>query len=375
MTSAPSAPSDLKRTPLFDAHVAAGAKMVPFGGWEMPLHYGSQIEEHKATRATCGIFDVSHMGQVEIVGQDAERVANEIVTNDLAPLRDRQALYAVMCREDGTIVDDVIVTRFNPEYFFIVVNASTYEKDVAFMERVAAEMTVQETIVIPAAESWAMMAVQGPEWTEVFNVVLGDGPWEKLPPFHSFRGTMNGVELIISTTGYTGEPGAEILCPPEDATELWDAFVGAGARPCGLAARDSLRLEKAYRLSGQDFTDAENPYEAGLGWVVKLGKGSFSGKYALSRIKERGPEKVLVGLRPEGGRIPRHGAEIRAVGEPLEVGLVTSGGHSPSLHAPIALGYVRPDLAAPGTRLEIDLGGGRSCEAKVVKTPFFPPKD
>lgn len=369
MSESPTHDHPLKRTPLYANHVALGAKMVPFGGWEMPLHYGSQLEEHSATRATVGLFDTSHMGQVEIVGPDAERVVQELLTNDVAPLYNKQAIYSVMCREDGTLVDDVIATRFSPESFFVVVNAANYEKDVLHMERVASELTLHNTVVIPSSESWAMIAVQGPEWSEMFDAVLGEGPWEQLLPFHSFKGMQNGVEMIISTTGYTGEPGAEILVPPADVSDLWDAFVEAGARPCGLAARDTLRLEKGYRLAGQDFTDRDNPYEAGLGWVVKLDKRSFCGRNALRRIKEEGVARKLVGLLPEGKRIPRHDAPIFVAGE--QVGAVTSGGFGPSIKRPIAMGHVAIEYAKIGAPVEIGIGSG-TVPATICKTPFHP---
>lgn len=364
--------SQVQRTPLYDRHVALGAKMVPFAGWEMPLHYGSQVEEHHATRRSAGVFDVSHMGQIMISGPQAERLVQELATNDLSRLSDGDELYTVMCDERGGMIDDLIIARFAADQYFIVANAATYLTDFQFIEQLAAEkIPGDKTHLDPCSEDWAMIAIQGPEFAEILNVILGEGPWDKLKPFKIFRGVHNGVNLIISTTGYTGEPGAEILCPPEDVGDLWDAMVEAGARPCGLAARDTLRLEKGYLLSGQDFTTENNPLEAGVGWVVKLDKKSFSGKYALMDVKAAGPARKLMGFLPEGKRIPRHGAEILAEG--VAVGYLTSGSWSPSLERPIAMGYIDSALANPGAEVQISLGS-TTTRAVIVKPPFFPLK-
>lgn len=360
----------LKRTPLFQAHVDAGGKMVPFGGWEMPLHYGSQIDEHLATRSSAGLFDVSHMGQIAITGPDALRLVQEIVTQDASVLRDGEEVYTVICRENGGLVDDLIVSRFGAEDFFIVVNAGPYEKDVAFMRDVAAGLGLPGAKLVPCAEQWAMVALQGPKWKGMLESVIGPGEWSGLPSFKTRRLNFDGGPLIFSTTGYTGEPGCELLCAPASAPKLWQALVGAGARPIGLAARDTLRLEKGYCLSGQDFTEANNPYEAGLARVVKLDKPSFRGRAALERIKREGPKQRLVGLLPEGRRIPRHENPVLGRGGAV-VGAVTSGGYSPSLERPIALAYVAPDHAAPGTEVQIDLGRGTSA-AVVTRPPFYP---
>jgi aminomethyltransferase len=368
-----SEPSEsLRRTPLFETHVAAGGKMVPFGGWEMPLHYGSQIEEHLATRSGAGLFDVSHMGQVAITGPDALALVQEIVTQDCSVLTDGDEVYTVMCREDGGMIDDLIVSRFAADEFFIVVNAGPYAKDVAHMQAVAKRLALAGATLRPCADDWAMIAVQGPKWRRVLERAIGPGEWGGLSSFKTLRLTYDKGPLIFSSTGYTGEPGCELLCPPEAAPRLWRLLVEAGGRPVGLAARDTLRLEKGYCLSGQDFTEANNPYEAGLGRVVKLGKASFCGRDALERIKAEGPKRKLVGLLPEGRRIPRHENPVldttgNAVGE------VTSGGYSPSLECPIAMAYVQPKFARPGTVLRIDLGRG-ATGAVVAKLPFYPIK-
>jgi aminomethyltransferase len=364
--------SELKRTPLFNAHVAAGGKMVPFGGWEMPLHYGSQLAEHKATRTACGLFDVSHMGQIEITGPAALRLVQEIVTRDISALKDGEEAYTAMCRENGGIIDDLIVTRFGPEEFFIVVNAGPYEKDMAFMREVAARLALPQVVLNPCAEDWAMIAVQGPSYADVLAKVIGEGDWRQLHSYRARKMDYRGTEMILSTTGYTGEPGVELICVPDVAERLWNELVAAGGIPCGLAARDTLRLEKGMNLSGQDFTEENNPFEARLAWVVNLKKESFSGREALARIKAEGPKRKLVGLLPEGRRIPRHEAKILASGN--EVGFITSGGFSPSLDRPIAMGYLRSDLAKVGTSLEIDLGKGQTAKAVVSDLPFYPAK-
>lgn len=368
--SAPGA-EQLRRTPLYDAHVKAGAKMVPFGGWEMPLHYGSQIEEHLNTRKAVSLFDVSHMGEVEVTGADALALIQEIVTQDASTLGDGDEVYTVMCREDGGLIDDLIVTRFGPEEYFLVVNAGTYDKDVAAMQAVAERLKLPAARLRPCAEEWAMIAVQGPRWAGACEAAIGAGPWQGLKSFKAIKMEYGAEDLIVSITGYTGEPGAELICRPSVAIALWDALCAAGARPAGLAARDTLRLEKGYCLSGQDFTEENNPYEIVLGRVVKLGKPSFTGRAVLEKIKAEGPKQKLMGLLPQGRRMARHGAAVIVDGQ--TIGTVTSGGFGPSLGAPIALAYLKTEFAEKGREVEIDLGR-TTTTATVVRPPFYPPK-
>lgn len=361
--------TQLRRTPLYEAHVARGAKIVPFAGWEMPLSYGSAVEEHQAVRSGAGLFDVSHMGQVEIRGPEAQALVQRIITNDASTLRDGDELYTVACRENGGLVDDLIVARLAADRFFLVVNAATYDKDLDFMRDEAAGGAVQAEI-LPQAEAWAMMALQGPRWAEVLQKVIGPGDWQSERPFRMLEiKTHHYGTLLLSTTGYTGEPGCELLCLPGHARALWEALTAAGARPIGLAARDTLRLEKGYALSGQDFTEANNPLEAGLAWVVKLEKPEFSGKAALVRVADQGPGRRFVGLLPEGRRIARHGMKIFADGK--EIGEVTSGGHAPSLGRPVAMGYVEASHARLGNEVEIDLGNTR-VKARIARRMFYP---
>lgn len=374
----------LRRTPLYDCHVEAGAKMVPFGAWEMPLHYGSQIEEHHATRRGVGLFDVSHMGQIEVTGRDAAALVQEIVTRDIGDLADGEQAYCAMCNEAGGIIDDLIVARMAGHWFLLVVNAGPYEKAVAQIQKIADGLDLRGVSVEPAANNYAMIAVQGKAWRDIVRPVIGAGlgagsgpgvgeasgafAWENLKPYRAAEIEYREGPLIVSTTGYTGEPGCELLLAPDHAAEVWCALIAAGGRPCGLAARDTLRLEKGMCLSGQDFTEASNPFEARLGWVVDLDKESFCGLDALKKIKAEGVARRLVGLLPEGRRIPRHGARIIAGGKP--VGEITSGGFSPTLARPIALGYVAKEFAKAGTSLAIDLGGGKTAAARVARPPF-----
>lgn len=357
---------DLKRTPLYEEHVAAGARMVPFGGWSMPVHYGSQIEEHHAVRRDVGLFDVSHMGQVFVEGPQAVALVNRMVTRDISNLPDGEACYGALCREDGSLVDDLFVSRFTFDRILLVVNASTYDGDVVAMRKIAADAKLNAK-PIPCAEKWAMIAVQGPFWKVVSLKVFGRGDWENVEPLRIHSMTYGGRELLFSTTGYTGEAGVELICDPSVVTKLWRELVAAGGRPCGLAARDTLRLESGMNLSGQDFTAANNPFEVRMSWIVDLGK-EFQGRDALAKLKENVTGRQ-VGLLTEGRRIPRHNARVLAEGEP--VGEITSGGFSPTLDRPIAMAIVATAATKIGTELEVELGGGSTTKATVVKLPFY----
>lgn len=356
----------LKRTPLYEEHVAAGARMVPFGGWSMPVHYGSQIEEHHAVRRDAGLFDVSHMGQVFVVGPQAVELVNRIVTRDVSGLPDGGACYGALCRKDGTLVDDLFVSRLGAERILIVVNASTYDGDVVVMQQIAAAARLNARLV-PCAEQWAMIAVQGPRWKEVCLKALGPGPWERVAPLRIHAMAYGGRELLFSTTGYTGEAGVELICDPSVAVPLWRGLIAAGGRPCGLAARDTLRLESGMNLSGQDFTAQNNPFEVRMSWIVDLDK-PFQGRDALAALKANVGLRQ-VGLLTEGRRIPRHNARVLAGGQ--AVGQITSGGFSPTLERPIALALVAAPQAQVGTRLSIELGGDSTTAATVVKLPFY----
>ena len=366
------AASTLKKTPLHATHEALGARMMAFGGFDMPVQYTSILDEHKAVREQAGLFDVSHMGEVLVRGPKAFGFVQHLVTNDAARLYDGKAMYAVMCREDGGAVDDLLVYRLNAETYLLVINASNIEKDVAWMRA----HNPMEAELEDISEATALLAIQGPKAPAIVqhltDVDLDDVKYyhfAEMPP-----GAFVGCErAILSRTGYTGEPGFEIYCESEKAADVWAALMEAGRtsglQPAGLGARDTLRLEAGYCLYGNDLTEETNPLEAGLGWVVKLDAGDFVGREALQQVKAEGPERKLVGLVLEARGIPRHDYKILADGE--AVGVVTSGTQSPVLNKGIALGYVPNDPAytEPGRSLEISLRG-RPAAATVTKPPF-----
>ncbi len=352
------APTDtaLKRTPLYDRHVAAGAKLVGFAGWEMPVQYGGVKEEHLATRTVAGVFDVSHMGEVQTSGPDAERFLQHLLSNDLGKLQTGGAQYSVLCREDGGVLDDLFTYRLGADRFLTVTNAANHDKDVAWLQRHAEgfDVTVQDV-----ADEYAMLAVQGPQAREIVQA-LADAP---LPDRFTCRHRMLCARrVLVAGTGYTGEDGVELLCDPADATLLWDEVVKRGATPVGLAARDTLRLEVNYHLYGNDLMEARGPIEAGLGWACKEDTG-FIGADAVRAVREAGPAEQLVAFTMASG-IARQGNAIVGGGE------VTSGTMSPSLGAGIGMAYVPTERAAVGTELEIDVRG-RTRTAVVAEKPLY----
>ena len=364
--------STLKKTPLHATHEALGARMMAFGGFDMPVQYTSIIDEHNAVRERAGLFDVSHMGEVLVQGPRALDFVQNLVTNDAARLYDGKAMYAVMCQEDGGAVDDLLVYRMDEERYLLVINASNIEKDLAWMR----DHNPMGAELEDVSEKTALLAIQGPAAPAIVQKLtdldLGDVKYyhfAETPP-----GAFVGCErAILSRTGYTGEPGFEIYCEAEKATDVWAALMDAGQadglQAAGLGARDTLRLEAGYCLYGNDLTKETNPLEAGLGWTVKLDADDFVGKSALERVKAEGLQRKLVGLVMEARGIPRPGYEILAEGE--AVGVVTSGTQSPVLNKGIALGYV-PNEAAytePGRPLEVSLRG-RPAPATVQKPPF-----
>ena len=364
--------STLKKTPLHATHEALGARMMAFGGFDMPVQYTSIIDEHQAVREKAGLFDVSHMGEVLVRGPQAFSFVQQLVTNDAARLYDGKAMYAVMCQEDGGAVDDLLVYRLNAETYMLVINASNIEKDLAWMR----DHNPMGAELEDLSETTALLAIQGPNAPAIVqkltDVDLSDIKYyhfAEMPP-----GAFVGCNrAILSRTGYTGEPGFEIYCEGEKASDVWAALMEAGKadglQPAGLGARDTLRLEAGYCLYGNDLTSETNPLEAGLGWVVKLDADEFVGREALQQVKAEGPERKLVGLVLEARGIPRHDYEILADGE--AVGVVTSGTQSPVLNKGIALGYVpnNPAYTEPGRSLEISLRG-RPAAATVTKPPF-----
>jgi aminomethyltransferase len=352
--------TELKRTPLYQAHRDAGAKLVPFAGWEMPVQYEGIKQEHLAVRSACGVFDVSHMGEIETEGPEAAALLQRLLSNDVSRIEVGGAQYSCLCREDGGVLDDLFTYRLGDHNFLTVTNAANHERDLDWFRQHAEEFDAD---VHDRIDDYAMLAVQGPKAREIVSA-LAQG---ELPArFHTTDLNLGTGDALVCGTGYTGEDGVEILVPPDEAAALWEELVVGGATPAGLGARDTLRLEVNYCLYGNDLTESRNPIEAGLGWAVKEETG-FIGSEACARTREQGPAELLAAFVVADG-IPRQGNPILSDGEP--VGEVTSGTHSPSLEVGIGMGYVRAALADPGTELEIDVRGRRRV-ARVARAPLY----
>ena len=363
-----------RRTPLHDRHVAAGARMVDFAGYDMPLQYTGIRDEHVAVRERAGMFDVSHMGEVMVTGPGAENFVQRLVSNDVSRLADGQLLYSVMCNDSGGIVDDVIVLRSRPGHFLIVVNASTREKDVAWMR----EHLGGDVVLRDRSDDVALLAVQGPRAVDILAPLtrLDDGsPLEEMRPFFSSGGSLAGITdsevQRVSRTGYTGEDGFEVYIDAARAGQLWDAILESGGShgllPAGLGARDTLRLEAGLRLYGQDMDDATDPYSCGLGWTVKLDKGDFIGAPALRDLRQSPPRR-FVGLRMGPRAIARHGQPVLQGGR--EVGVVTSGGFGFTVGAAVATASVEPGFDPGAGDVTVDIRGNRAG-AEVTPLPFY----
>jgi aminomethyltransferase len=352
------------RTPLYEKHVAAGARMVEFGGFDMPLQYSTIRDEHIAVRTRCGLFDLSHMGEVRFTGDDALDVVQNLVTNDASRLEVGGALYAVMCNEQGGIVDDVVVYR-DPEGYMIVINAACRAKDVAWMRAHSGGASLQDL-----SDDLALLAVQGPRAVKVVSGMTADDV-TGVRPFHFVDTSVAGVHAAVSRTGYTGEDGFELYVDAPDAAGLWDALLEAGSTegmlPCGLGARDTLRLEAGLRLYGQDMDDNTDPYSCALGWTVKRQKGEFIGSAALAQIDPSKPPRRFIGIELQGRAIARHGQRVLTGGE--ETGEVTSGTYSFTLDHSIATASVDGDTP-PDADLSIDIRGTLAAAA-VVPLPFY----
>ncbi|MGH2971442.1 MAG: glycine cleavage system aminomethyltransferase GcvT [Gaiellaceae bacterium] len=342
----------LLRTPLHDRHVQLGARMVPFAGWEMPVQYEGVIQEHRAVRTGAGVFDVSHMGEIEVEGPQATALLQGLLSNDLDKTAPGEAQYTLLTNERGGIVDDLIAYRLGECRYLLVVNASNRDADYRWIK--ARETRGSE--VTDVSDEYALLAVQGPHAI----AKLGLSPAKA---FTFAEETIDGIETMVNRTGYTGEDGCEVLCMAEDAVALWDAVLARGVVPCGLGARDTLRLEVCYPLHGNDIGPDTDAISAGLGWTCALGK-EFTGVEVLRRVKEEGPERKLVAFVMEDRAIPRQGMAIAGGGE------VTSGTHSPMLDVGIGMGYVPAEQAKPGTELEIDVRG-KSRRARVVTKPIY----
>jgi aminomethyltransferase len=342
----------LQRTPLFERHIALGARMVPFAGWEMPVQYDGVIPEHRAVRSDCGVFDVSHMGELEVEGMHALELLQSLLSNDVAKLDVGGAQYTLLTNERGGIVDDLIVYRTDEYRYLLIVNASNRDADFRWLK----DREIPGSDARDVSDEYALLAVQGPRSLERLS----------LPDAKTFTwemGEIDGVEVMVNRTGYTGERGVELMTPAEDGPALWDAVVARGAKPCGLGARDTLRLEVCYPLHGNDITPDTDAISAGLGWTCALDT-EFTGVEELRRIKADGPERKLVAFVMTEKAIPRQGMPIDGNG------FVTSGSHSPMLDVGIGMGYVATARAAPERELTIDVRG-RPRVGRVVKKPIY----
>jgi aminomethyltransferase len=356
----PPAADTLKRTPLYDRHRDAGAKLVPFAGWEMPVQYEGIRAEHVAVRTGAGMFDVSHMGEIETSGPQAEEFLQHVLSNDVTRLAERGAQYSVLCREDGGVLDDLFTYRLDParhDRFLTVTNASNHEKDLTWFREQAQAFDVE---VHDAHADWVMLAVQGPAARGALErIVEGELP----PRMRTADLRVAGVDALVCGTGYTGEDGCELMLAPDGAAAVWDALLEQGVRPAGLGARDTLRLEVCFHLYGNDLSEERNPIEAGLGWCCKLDTG-FVGSAALRAVE---PERALVPFAFTGPGIPRQGNALQA---PHGPGEVTSGSLSPCLEIGIGMAYVPVADAEPGTELEVDVRG-KARAAEVRQRPLY----
>ena len=393
----------LKRTCLFSAHQKLGAKLIDFGGWEMPVQYTSITDEHLAVRKAAGIFDISHMGEVSVTGKDAEAFLNRTLTNDIRKLAPGQGQYTLMCNEHGGVIDDLYAYRLAPDAFFLIINASRIEADVAWLDAQAAKFKGGHLNLTDASHHYAAIAVQGPKVRSFINACI-PGPSESvtsvaavsdLKKNHLAGFAFGKCNLLVACTGYTGEDGFEILGPETAAQQIWDKLLAVGAsagiKPCGLGARDTLRTEVCYPLYGHELDEHTTPMEAGLGFFVALDKGEFNGRAVLARQKTDGVKKKLVAFKMTDKSAPPRPHypiwPVAPVSRPADEnqqrtgetpvplvapGIVTSGTQSPSLNVGIGLGYVPPESAKAGTPVEIEIRGKR-CAAVIVPKPIYQP--
>jgi aminomethyltransferase len=359
---------DLRETALVDEHRSFGARLVPFAGWLMPVQYSGIKREHEAVRERAGLFDVSHMGELVIEGPAALATVDRLVTNDVSRLDVGRALYTLCCNESGYILDDLIVYRLEPDKFLVVCNASNRDK----IARHLANHVGDGCTLHDVSDEWSLIALQGPRAQAIMEDLGAPSAITGLRPFEVAKADLAGVEAWVARTGYTGEDGFELFCGNGEAVTLWRALLSAGEshglQPAGLGARDTLRLEARLMLYGNDIDEQTHPFEAGLGWVVKLDAGDFIGRDALRRLKEAGVERKLVGFEMTGRGIARHGYPIVAGGK--RVGTVTSGSPGPTVGKNIGLGYVPKALSRVGTNVGIEIRG-KVVDAVVVTTPFY----
>ena len=371
----------LKRTSLFSAHEKLGAKLIDFGGWEMPVQYTSITDEHLAVRNAAGIFDISHMGEVTVSGAGAEAFLNSVLTNDIRKLASGQGQYTLMCNERGGVIDDLYAYRLSVNVYFLIINASRIADDVAWLQAQAAKFSGSELNLTDASRHYAAIAVQGPRVKEFINDCIPgasasvcpmgavtDLKKNQIAGFH-----FDNHNILVARTGYTGEDGFEILGPDADLQHLWDKLLAAGQpfgiKPCGLGARDTLRTEVCYPLYGHELDEHTTPIEAGLGFFVALDKGEFNGRAVLAEQKANGTKKKLVAFKMTDKSAPPR-PHYKIFSGDKEIGIVTSGTQSPSLNVGIGLGYVPPEFSAPDTKIEIEIRG-KKFAAVVVKKPIY----
>ncbi len=361
------ATAELKKTPLFEAHLASKARMVDFGGWNMPVQYSSILDEHNAVRTAVGLFDVSHMGEIDVRGPEARALVDHVTTNNVARLKAGQAHYSALLYEHGGFVDDILVHKVADDHFFICVNASNQDKDFEHIR----EHNHFDAEPEFTSERYAQLAIQGPKALSTLQK-LTSADLSQIKYYWFLDDSVAGTPARIARTGYTGEDGFEIYTSPDQAARLWAAILEAGQefgiRPCGLGARNTLRLEAKMALYGHELTASTNPFEADLGWIVKMDKGDFIGRSALEKSLHHGLTRKLAGFEMRDRGIGRDGYEISIDGQPA--GWVTSGGPSPTLNKNIGLCYLPVDKAVPGAPLQISIRN-TPVPAEVVPTPFY----
>jgi len=361
--------SPLKRTPLYEQHRVMGARLVEFGGWEMPVQYNSILEEHQAVRTRAGLFDVSHMGEFKIAGPDALTFLQYLVPNDVSRLSIHHALYTQLCLPNGNVIDDLLIYSLAEQHYMLVVNAANIAKDLAWVQEQAQRFT--NVVITDQSDTTALLALQGPAALAILQE-LTQVDLTAIRYYHCNIGDVAGTNCIISRTGYTGEDGFELYCLPADVVHLWHKLLAAGKPhgllPAGLGARDTLRLEAGYCLYGHELDQETNPLEACLNWTVKFNSGDFIGRDALLRVKEQGPHKLLVGIELLERGVPRCGYALYA--QDQQIGNLTSGGPGLTVHKNIGMGYVEPAYATAGQQVYVDVRG-KHVAAQVVALPFY----
>jgi len=360
----------MKKTPLNSLHRQLKARMVDFGGWEMPVQYSGVIAEHQAVRTSAGLFDVSHMGEIEVSGSSAQDFLQHVTTNDLNKLANGQVQYSALCYEHGGVVDDLTLYRFNAAHFMLCVNAANTAKDYAWLQSLASAGNYPDLTLTDCSANYGLLALQGPQ-AQTILASLTSVKLDELTYYHFSKAPVAGIDLLISRTGYTGEDGFELYCPTDSTGSLWQALLAAGTPlglfPCGLGARDTLRLEKGYALYGHELSADILPLEARLGWITKLDKGDFVGRAALLKARDLGIPRQLIGLKLTVPGVPRQGYPVLCDGR--AVGFVTSGTSSPTLKQGIALALVDSQAAFKGQRWQIEIRDSAK-DAQKVSLPF-----